>query len=537
MLGLAAALLVTSACSGDDSTIFDEPQSSIAPTVASSLPDPSTSTPTVATDGGGPMTVSVDLGDELATVHPEIRGLSGVSDPSYIRDVGATVNSWGGNTATRYNYLAGHYWNAGRDWEYRNGNYDVPEGDAARGFLNDTQQAGAKARLAVPTLGWIARDDDNDSCSFPTATGCDLADDGSCDNVTAVADPNRTSMVSAPEMVGAWVQSLSDSGIDLPYLAMDNEPELWGYTHYDVHPSCPTYEEILNKYTTYADVLRKVVPDAALMGPVMCCWYSTWNVAPGAADDPHAEFLSWFMTNMRRHDEEYGTRTLDMLDIHYYPQSNVYNDEADPETAARRLRSTRALYDGRYVDESWIGSTIELLPRVRSTIESSYPGTGLAISEWNFGADGTMNGALAIADVLGIYGREGVDMACYWRYPEASSPGYFAFKMHGNYDGQGSSFEGTALSTTTPDVDVLGTFAVVDPSSEQVKVLLINKDPDGALQVKIEVPGFGEGTAKRFTYSPDQPAAIVSDGATLSGDAIDLNLQPYSITLVELTPA
>ena len=33
---------------------------------------------------------------------------------------------------------------------------------------------------------------------------------------------------------------------------MDNEPELWGYTHYDVHPECPTYEEILDKYLTYA---------------------------------------------------------------------------------------------------------------------------------------------------------------------------------------------------------------------------------------------------------------------------------------------
>ena len=32
------------------------------------------------------------------------------------------------------------------------------------------------------------------------------------------------------------------------FIAMDNEPELWGHTHYDVHPACPTYEEILDKY-------------------------------------------------------------------------------------------------------------------------------------------------------------------------------------------------------------------------------------------------------------------------------------------------
>ena len=47
-------------------------------------------------------------------------------------------------------------------------------------------------------------------------------------------------------------------------------------------------------------------------------------------------------------------------------------------------------------------------------------------SEWNWGADKTMNGALALADVLGILGREDVYLANYWRYPEPQSPGFFA---------------------------------------------------------------------------------------------------------------
>ena len=48
-------------------------------------------------------------------------------------------------------------------------------------------------------------------------------------------------------------------------------------------------------------------------------------------------------------------RTLDILDIHYYPQaSGVTSNKTDAATAALRLRSTRSLWDPTYTDESWI---------------------------------------------------------------------------------------------------------------------------------------------------------------------------------------
>ena len=62
---------------------------------------------------------------------------------------------------------------------------------------------------------------------------------------------------------------------------MDNEPELWGYTHYDVHPDCPGYGEILDKYIEYSTAIRDVVPEAMLTGPVTCCYWYYWNSAAG----------------------------------------------------------------------------------------------------------------------------------------------------------------------------------------------------------------------------------------------------------------
>jgi len=335
-------------------------------------------------------------------------------------------------------------------------------------------------------------------------------------------------------MVQAWVERLVvDDGLRIDFVAMDNEPELWGHNHYDVHPTCPTYEEILDKYLTYADAVGAVAPDAKLLGPVACCWYDFWGTAPGARDDEDADYLTWFLDHVRRHDERVGRRSLDLLDVHYYPQSDVYNDETDADTAARRLRSTRSLWDPTYEDESWIGEPIRFIPRMRETITAAYPGTGLAISEWNFGADTTMNGALAIADVLGIYGRDGVDLAAYWRHPPPRSPGYFAFKMHGNYDGRGSSFAGKAVEVTT-SVDLVSAYAATE--GDLVRVMLVNKSPDNDVTVPVHIDGATpRGPADLYRYSEAVPTEIVQERLTAGSDALSFDLPASSITVVELT--
>ena len=470
------------------------------------------------------------------TISPLIRGFSGGVDVAYLRDVGGTVNSWGGNPSTRYNYQLGNAWNAGADYEFRNGNYGQ-SGDVAVDFIQESTEGGALVRLAVPTLGWVARNDDLETCSFPTPDGgCDSVAGHNCQNPGPIADPRETSVESTPEMVQAWVERLvAQEGLPVEFIAMDNEPELWGHTHYDVHPSCPTYEEVLDKYLTYANAVRAAAPDAKLLGPVACCWYEYWGIAPGTADGQDVDYLSWFLEQVRIHDEAQGARSLHMLDVHYYPQGDVYNDVADPETSARRLRSTRSLWDPDHFDESWITTPIAFIPRMRETIDAFYPGTGLAITEWNFGADTTMNGGLAIADVLAIYGREGVDMAAYWRHPPAGSPGYFAFKLHGNYDGEGSGFTGDALVVDNSDIERLGAYAAVDVDAGQLRVLLINKDPERTIDVPLSLEGADvspEGAL--FRYSADEPVAIVSEAVRVEGDGSTVTVPPYSLTLLEL---
>ncbi len=58
-----------------------------------------------------------------------------------------------------------------------------------------------------------------------------------------MADPNVTSVRSTPDMVAGWIADLLAEDRELRFIAMDNEPDLWGHTHYDVHPDWPTFQK------------------------------------------------------------------------------------------------------------------------------------------------------------------------------------------------------------------------------------------------------------------------------------------------------
>ena len=49
-----------------------------------------------------------------------------------------------------------------------------------------------------------------------------------------------------------------------------------------------------------------------------------------------------------------------------------------------------------------------IIPRLRDKLDEHYPGTKLAFMEYSFGGGDDITGAIAEADALGIFAREGV---------------------------------------------------------------------------------------------------------------------------------
>jgi hypothetical protein len=168
---------------------------------------------------------------------------------------------------------------------------------------------------------------------------------------------------------------------------------------------------------------------------------------------------------------------------------------------------------------------------MQNLIDEHYPGLKLGISEWNFGGWGHMNGALAVADVLGILGREDVYFANYYGYPDIGTPEFFAFKIYTNYDDEGGKFGDTSVQTEVENPDQLAAFAAIDSESGNLHIMLINKDPVETLEVQLDLSGF-ETPSKitLYRYGVEELNEIVSEELEWSANGGTMELPPYSIS-------
>ena len=111
-----------------------------------------------------------------------------------------------------------------------------------------------------------------------------------------------------------------------------------------------------------------------------------------------------------------------------------------------RNQSTRVFWDPNYVDLSWINNIIMLIRRMKNWVMNCGPGTKIGITEYNWGAEASINGATAQADILGIFGRENLDLATRWTAPDVQHTLYKAIKMyHQLPNGNKSTFGDTSI--------------------------------------------------------------------------------------------
>jgi len=484
-------------------------------------------------------------------ISPFIYGIAGDDG-----DVPATARRWGGNPMTRYNWQLGNAYNVAKDWYFENAKTkDYKE------FLANNRRRHVPTALTVPMIGWVAKD--TTSVGFPTSVygpqrahdpNRPEAGDGMRADGVAVRpnSPTVTSVAAPPEMMQKWVAAIraeDDKAHErsVKMYILDNEPNLWNSTHRDVHPDPLTYDELLDRTIKYGTAIRAADPQALIAGPAEWGWtgyfYSAADALIGTTRRPdrraHGDvpLIPWYLKQLHDHDRSSGTRVLDVLDVHFYPQENgVYGPNSDAATAALRLRSTRSLWDPSYKDESWINDTIRLIPRLKEWIAQNYPGLALSIGEYNFGGEQDMSGALALAEALGRFGVEGVDYAFYWFAPPKGSPAETAFRAYRNFDGKGGQFLGRSLETSTgtklnSDVSL---FASRDDSGKHLVLMALNLEPTSAAGVKIALDGCTP-ISKRRKFSYVAGGQAITDDGEKAGGELDETLAPYSINVFDIT--
>ncbi|MEZ4648591.1 MAG: glycoside hydrolase family 44 protein [Candidatus Eisenbacteria bacterium] len=440
--------------------------------------------------------VTVDVSSERRVISPGIYGINFGSDSEWT-ELPYTVRRWGGNSVTRYNYVLDTF-NTASDWFYMNIPNDhpdpgqLPDGSAADRFAEETLTSGADVLLTVPTIGWTPNarekrwgfsvdlygEQEETECTASGWQSWCQEDAGNGILIGGVPvtgnDPLDTSIPVGPSFAEDWLAHLSTrvgtaSQGGIRYYALDNEPMLWSSTHRDVHPDPVDYDELWSRSRDYAAAIKASDPGAEVFGPAVWGWCAYFFSAedgcgPGGDHAAHGgmDVLPWYLDQAKQYELTHGTRILDYLDIHYYPQAAgvALSDDESSATSARRLRSVRSLYDPTYVDESWIGQPVRLIPRMREWIDEYYPGTKLAITEYNWGGDSGLSSALAQAEVLAVFGREGVDVATRWVAPAAGSRVADAFRVFLDVDGAGTVLTGTSVHADASAPDDLGAYAV-----------------------------------------------------------------------------
>jgi hypothetical protein len=533
--------------------------------------NPAPSPAAQATVSTQPLTLTIDAAQGHHPISPFIYGVAEANE-SWMADVRPRLNRWGGNQTTRYNWKLGNAFSAARDYYFYNGNYghtaaaDTQPSGMADQFIAANKATGTASLLTIPNIGWVARDDSSQSVNVPNgggppvSPGADAIDGynpAKNRQLTCVTSQARKNgpLTDPPDLADPtvaqdeWVYHLTKrfgqaANGGVRFYAMDNEPDLWFYTDTDIRPAEISYDQMRDIFLDYATAVKSVDPTALVTGPVVSGWdgylYSALdrgsdNFRTKADYHAHGDqyFLPWWLAQLRAHDERTGQRSLDVLDIHYYPQAQgVFEGNTDPQTNAQRLLSVRSLWDPNYTDNSWIGDKIQLIPRMKKWIQENYPGTQLGITEWNFGADNTMNGALALAEVLGIYGREGVDLACYWATPDPNTPGYEAMKLFTNFDGKISSFGFTSVLAESNNYDLLSCYAALDSASGSVLVMVLNKSETDDLTPIIHLANIQAQQAQVYQINKAQPKITRLADTTLSGAGLNLTFPASSITLL-----
>ena len=281
---------------------------------------------TTAPPGGGTVNVSVNATANVRPVNPLIFGVA-YGDAARNAQMGYTVDRWGGNSATRYNWQVDVHSTA-FDYYYENipGATDrsqvPPLGNDADAFVGAARSAGSDVLMTIPTIGWTPRADS--PLDHPYFAGFSVAKYGAQQSTdpydldagngvradgTLITgnDPTDTSAVVDANFQKPWVAHLqatfggaANGGVK--FYALDNEVMLWNSTHRDVHPQPTDLRRNLGQRAELRLAIKQQDPGAQVTGPVTWGYCDLFgsaadNCVDGADRQAHGgvPFVAWYL--------------------------------------------------------------------------------------------------------------------------------------------------------------------------------------------------------------------------------------------------
>jgi hypothetical protein len=514
------------------------------------------------------VTIKIDVQARRRPISPLVYGVNYAGKNADA--LNCPINRYGGNNTSRYNWRQNAD-NRANDWFFQSiGDDDPTPSGRVLNFVKENKAQREQSMVTVPLTGWVAKinPDHSKTWSFSVKkygpqektdaqwvpdAGNGMKPDGK--TPLTGNNPNDANVRADTAYMRPWIESLTrtfgPSGKGgIAYYVLDNEPGIWHSTHRDIWPTGIKMDDLWARSRDMARMIKTVDPTAKIAGPEEWGWtnylYSGfdsqwsgkngWGNLPDRAAHGGIDMMPWYLQQFARAEKEGGKRLLDVFSLHFYPQGGEFGADTSEQMQLRRNRSTRALWDPNYTDETWIRDKVRLVPRMKEWVARYYPGTKTALTEYSWGADEHINGATAQADILGILGREGLDIGTRWVCPDPKTPTFKAFQLYRNYDGKNGTFGDVSVACDAPDPDTVSAFAAQDSNTGALTVMIVAKTPGAPpTPVTLDPAGFTPGVAAARVYRLTAKNTIERQpDVSLSGPRMTLIVPAQSVTLVVL---
>lgn len=547
---------------------------------------------------GAPATAkpaSVTLAAELGRpISPYLWGYN-YMDAENLKKLGATVNRWGGNATTNYNWKDDSD-NRGGDWYFLNTGAPPKSGrEEDKGyakFITQAFSAGCQAIITIPTIGWVAKPVPEGGprlCSFPTSKfPGQTADDGQGagngrlpgDKYVRGNDPNSNYVQVDPGFQKEWVQTIvklfkpaAQGGVK--FYQMDNEPGCWIANHRDVWPQGVGYDQLVDLNARYARVVKEADPGAQVIGwsgwGIMELAGSNWDYMPGGVAEFDVEegrrksSESWtdrkahgdlpqvvyFLREMKKRSDEAGVRLIDYLDNHGCP--DVWDTDSqgktismsgdypyDPVVTPKQFEALRVWWDPTFEDpHSWCANEANK-PYLWDPFVGMIPKMKKIIAENYPGTKYSITEYYA-ASPSHYHGGllEAVKQGIFMREGVdmacdwgGAKPDNFLFLAHRLY----SNYDGTGSKVNGNTVNTLSSSPDLDAfgakDAARTFVVLVNKNHDAAFETTITLP-VSVTSYQTYSFTEHSGKRIVDSGPqNVSSPGLKILVPAFSAMLV-----
>ena len=302
----------------------------------------------------------------------------------------------------------------------------------------------------------------------------------------------------------------------------------------------------MNKTIELAETVKKADSNALVIGGGFNSIDSAVSFAENAGWSKYKNDYNWFVDyylyEMNKASSQNGKRLVDIIDIKYFPEEeteyglSVISETSD-EANRIRIQSVRALWDGSYIKEGENKEFFPLLPTFQASINEYYPGTKLALTEYNFGGGNNITGGIAQVEALGCFAEEGVFLACL--SPDKDDDTiyqYSAINLFTDYDGNGGEFGDVSVRADNDNTELCSSFAAID-NEGVLNVVLANKSDSLTETVNIDISSeYRYDSAEAYGFSIGNPEIEKGESYSVSGDFLCVVLEPYSVVLISFEP-